>query len=141
MSMNNKIKAAFEPVRATDNLKEKTKNAVVQKMRRKTGKAPAIRRTVAAVLAVVVLLFGVGGYMSYFSTTALVSIDVNPSIELQINRYNRVISADSFNQDGADLLEQVNIQNMPYTDAVKAILNCDAMSDYVKKRRLGDCCC
>ena len=79
--------------------------------------------------------------MSYFSTTALVSIDVNPSIELQINRYNRVISADSFNQDGADLLEQVNIQNMPYTDAVKAILNCDAMSDYVKKRRLGDCCC
>ena len=38
MSMNNKIKAAFEPVRATDNLKEKTKNAVVQKCGAKQAK-------------------------------------------------------------------------------------------------------
>jgi hypothetical protein len=40
--------------------------------------------------------------------TAYVDIDVNPGVELILNRYSRVIDVSAYNDDGADLLAKAS---------------------------------
>ena len=42
------------------------------------------------------LLFSFSGYGLYFTKTSIISIDINPSIELNINRFDRVISINKY---------------------------------------------
>ena len=39
----------------------------------------------------------------YFTPIAEISIDINPSIELRVNRFDQVISVDGLNGDGQAL--------------------------------------
>lgn len=125
--MNKKLKEAFDQVRAEDALKEKTKAFVFQKTkgytRAKTGNA---RRLIPAAACLLLLLLG--GYRLYFTPTVQISMDINPSIELGINRFDRVVSASGRNQDGKDLLELLDIKYLNYTDAVNEILDCERIT-------------
>lgn len=67
-------------------------------------KAP-LRALIAACLALV--LVGGGGGLFYLQTAAVasvVSLDVNPSIELKVNRSERVVSCAALNTDAAAVL-------------------------------------
>lgn len=82
------------------------------------------RRTplIAALVSCLVLVaLGVGGIAWAWQPYAYVAIDVNPSIELGINRFDRVASTRSYNDDGAELLEQAGIDGMAYEDAMDAL--------------------
>lgn len=68
------------------------------------------------------MLFAFGGYWLYFTPTADISVDINPSIELGINRFDKVVSVSSYNDDGQELLDSINIKYMDYTEAVDQIL-------------------
>lgn len=80
-----------------------------------------VLQAVAACLAVV-LLGGFGWNRLYVSTAAIVSLDVNPSIELRINRVNRVVSAQAMNAQGSQILSKANIDQMSFPDALHQIL-------------------
>ena len=82
--MYDRIKEAFDQVTASEELKSQTKAYLAQKSRRPRLVIPA------AIVAVFLLLCG--GYYLYFIPTATISIDINPSLELSINRFDRVIS-------------------------------------------------
>lgn len=62
----------------------------------------------AAACAVLVLLGAGGGGLGYYyqncAVASVVSLDVNPSIELKVNRGGRVISCAALNQDAAAVL-------------------------------------
>ena len=51
------------------------------------------------------LAVSIGGYSYIQTPVSYVSIDVNPSVELTLNRVDRVISATAFNGDGEAVLE------------------------------------
>lgn len=71
---------------------------------------------------------GVGGFLfAALTPTAYVGIDVNPSIELGINRFDRVVEVTAYNDDGQAVLDQAQVKGMSYTDALDAIA--DAMTD------------
>lgn len=71
----------------------------------------------------VALVAGVFGYRGLYAVAAAyVSVDVNPSIELTLNRADRVIDAAAYNAEGEALLRAVDTAGRPCEDAVSALL-------------------
>lgn len=79
------------------------------------------------------LLFlgGFGWNQLYLSPVALISVDVNPSIELSVNRLNMVISASALNDEGAKILLDADIQNTVYREALVNILSAESADGYL----------
>ena len=68
---------------------------------RKRGRMVAWKRTAWALAACLALAaVGFGGYRWYAEPTAFVSLDVNPSIELEVNRFDTVVAARGVNETG-----------------------------------------
>ncbi|MGF6991463.1 hypothetical protein M2150_002741 [Lachnospiraceae bacterium PM6-15] len=89
-----------------------------------------------AVLAALVgiMLFGsASGYKLYYSQVALISIDVNPSIEFSLNRFNKVIGIKGYNEEGAQIVSDLQLKNKSYNEAIKILLQSEEMKAYVKK--------
>ena len=82
---------------------------------------PALVGTAAAV----VILAGGGlfgyGYLNN-SVDSIVGIDVNPSIELKLNRNEKVLSADALNQDAELLLDGMDLKGTDMDVAVNALI-------------------
>lgn len=70
------------------------------------------------------------GYRTYYSEAAIVSLDVNPSIELKSNRFDRIISAEAFNEEGELILQQINLKNKKVDNALLELF-AGQLSDYV----------
>mgnify|MGYP006964182038 CR=1 FL=1 len=56
-------------------------------------------KRVLSVAACLLLLF-LGGRQFYFIPTVKISIDINPSMELGVNRFDRIVSVEGYNDDG-----------------------------------------
>ena len=66
-------------------------------------------------------------------TDATVYLDVNPSIELQVNRSEKVISAKASNPDGKIVLDDMNLKNTELNVAVNAILGSMVKHGYLSE--------
>ena len=87
---------------------------------------------IAACLALV-LVGGGGGYY-YYSANAvasLVSLDVNPSIQLEVNKNEKVLSATPMNDDGAEILDGMDLKGTPADVAMYAIIGSLLQHGYV----------
>lgn len=86
---------------------------------------------VIAAAAAFALIFGtVFGIMVHTNANAVdsvVSIDVNPSVELQLNKKEKVVSFMAVNDDGAEILKDIDIKGMSVETAVENVL--DTMKD------------
>lgn len=71
----------------------------------------------AACIAVVVLLSSITAW-AYCTPYNYVSLDVNPSIEFSVNRFDRVLSAKAVNRDGAEILNGLGLNNKTIDQAV-----------------------
>ncbi len=121
--MNEKLKEAFEQIQAEEALKSKTKEWIFQRTQGYTRtKAVKYRRfIIPAVACALLLLFG-GGYWLYFTPTVEISIDINPSMEMGVNRFDRIISMGGDNDEGQALINSLDIQYMNYSEAVNRIM-------------------
>ncbi|MBM6816355.1 hypothetical protein H6A23_04135 [Olsenella uli] len=75
------------------------------------------RLLLAACLVVAVVGVGLLG-LAFVTPSAYVDIDVNPSIELAVNRFDRVVGARGLNEDGRDVLAATDVTWMGYEQAV-----------------------
>lgn len=129
MIMNNAFKELFSPIQADEYIKDRTKAFLAQRTRGYTGAGSKRRRYSACAAACACLLFTLLGVRwLYFTPTAEISIDINPSIELSINRFDRVLSVNGFNDDGQILSNALDIQYKSYTEALEQILNHDSIA-------------
>lgn len=121
--MNDRIKEAFDQVQAGEELKERTRAFLSRETNRYQSRIPCLRiyQTIASAAACFLFVM-LGGYWFYFIPTAKISIDVNPSIELGINRFDRVVAIEAYNDDGQDLAASVDIRFKRYEEAVSRIL-------------------
>ena len=76
---------------------------------------------------------GVGGYSIYRRPVSYISIDVNPSIELAINRFDKVVSAKGYNADGQDILQHVPLKNISYMQAIDRLMQDAYYSRFLNK--------
>ncbi len=73
------------------------------------------------VLFVMVIGFFIG-WSQIFQVYGVVDLDVNPSIELNLNRQNRVIKANAINLDGTLILSNLSLRHVKLENAIDAIL-------------------
>lgn len=74
-------------------------------------KKPWLRGLIAACLILALLGVGAGGGMWYQanrSVASIISLDVNPSIELRVNQNEKVLSCTARNEDAAAILADMN---------------------------------
>ncbi|WP_277408985.1 anti-sigma-I factor RsgI family protein [Lacrimispora xylanisolvens] len=65
-----------------------------------------------------------GGTYSYQNSRvdSVIGIDVNPSVELSVNKKNRVLKAEAVNQDGMTILKDMDMEGVDLNVAVNAII-------------------
>lgn len=129
--MSNKLNEAFDMIKADDALKNNTKAYIFNEMNKR--QKPHFNFRYTATLASCVFVFVTAMYWVFLVPTAEISIDINPSIELQINRLDKVIKAKAYNQDGEELLDGINTNFIDYEDVVNEILSNQTIVDILNE--------
>lgn len=89
------------------------------------------QKTFAAACAALLLAIGITGYSWTKTPVSYISIDVNPSIELSLNRFGRVVSATAFNAEGRKILETLSLKGKRDTTAVHEIIENETMQTFL----------
>lgn len=103
------------------------------KVSRGRSRIARFRRVLAAAACLAVAAACLGGFRMYAQPIAYVGIDVNPSVELSVNRFGIVVGSEALNEDGAALLESVPLANRSYEDALKALTGSEAFAPYAQE--------
>lgn len=82
-------------------------------------------RTAALAAAACLCVAVLGGGVAKFQNSrvdSIVGIDVNPSIELSVNRNDKVLKADPLNDDAVQILDDMNLKGVDLDIAVNAVI-------------------
>lgn len=90
-------------------------------MKRITAAITAAAAVAAAACLVLIALASGGGYV-FFTPTAYISIDINPALELGINRFDRIVSVEGYNAEAEELLAELDIRFLPYQEGLQELL-------------------
>ncbi len=85
----------------------------------------AMSGIVAACFAI--LIFAASIYMNQFMVYAVVTLDINPSVELRLNKQNEILSVEAMNQDGQELLD-LDIEGLSVDEAIELLVG-EAVAD------------
>lgn len=134
--LTNPLKSAFDEIQAEESLKAKTKKFLekeIQKRNTKKNRIPFRRYSV--MFASIILLFFVSffSYHLYFTPSAYIDLDVNPSIEIVLNRFERVIDSYAYNLEGRTILQKANIQYKDYKKAIGILVDTMVQDGYAQK--------
>lgn len=88
---------------------------------------------VAAALAVVCCVFGLTSWRSANAVASVVSLDVNPSIQLQVSKNEKVLSAQALNEDAQVILEGMDLKGTQLKVAVNAIVGSLLQNGYLDR--------
>ena len=131
MDEKEKLKAALDQIHAEGSLKTSTKKYLFEKVYFKEKKHRSPLRKFAAAAVCSLAVFIGGGSWLFFTPTAFISVDVNPSLELGINRFDRIVSVIGYNEDGRALVQDLHIKYMDYTDALETLMEDQNMEVYL----------
>lgn len=94
-----------------------------------------MKKKIALLLAVIGVSSLGGGVYAHAKTTpvAYVSLDINPSVELGVNTFNEVVSAEAYNEDGEKVLEGTNLVSTDVDDAVSTVVSNAISNGYIKE--------
>lgn len=129
MNFEKDFKDAFDRVHADKDLISDTKANIAKKAAYNEKKYfSPVKRTAMALAGIMVFILAGGGYVSYAAPVSSVSIDINPSVELRMNVYDRVVGVTGYNDDGEELAESLDVKNMYCTDAINEVLQSEAVT-------------
>lgn len=102
--------------------KQKGKTIMMTENKKKKRNARRFASIAAALLLVLGLSVSLGLYRADRAVASTVSLDVNPSIELQCNSKEKVVAAKALNEDGAEILDDMDLKGSSLDVAVNAIV-------------------
>lgn len=88
---------------------------------------------VAAALAVVCCVFGLTSWHGANAVASVVSLDVNPSIQLQVSKNEKVLSAEALNEDARVILDGMDLKGTQLKVAVNAIVGSLLQNGYLDR--------
>ena len=104
----------------------------LQNQKNNNKKKHTIRNiAIGAAAALVLAIGGFAGYQYQFAVDTAVSIDVNPSIELEVNRQEKVLKANPLNEDAKTLLEGMELEGTNLKTAVNAVIGSMVQNGYL----------
>ena len=139
--MNTHISSVLNRVTADEQLKENTikflQNALTEKRFdqlvtfNRRGVSP-VKKLVFAVCSIAFVLFtSVIGYAVYKTPVAYICLDINPSVEIGINTFDRVVSAEGYNEDGKTILKDCKFKNLTIKGAVAQIVEAASEKGFI----------
>lgn len=133
--MYNSIQKALNPIVAEEDLKRKTISALYAENKEpiKQNNVFVQRKWIGA-LASFFMLFVVGtiSFHVYNIPAASINIEINPALELTINRFDRVLDAYAYNEDGEKLLAGMNLKNQKCDAVIEELVASLAQKGYLK---------
>lgn len=106
------IKGKYAAILAENGLVSKVRNRnyeIGQEIVLNNNKAKLIRMTAAAAAAIMIFVTPAWAYLTPYS---YVSLDVNPSFEFFVNRFDRVLTVKAFNDDGGEMSKDIDIDGL-----------------------------
>ncbi|HYE81366.1 MAG TPA: anti-sigma factor domain-containing protein [Clostridia bacterium] len=95
---------------------------------------PAYRRVASLAACFLACIFLSTGVYAYYTPYSYVSVDINPSITLSLNRFERVIAVEPLTEDAAGLIEaSENIKNKEIDEALSEIIKSASEEGYISK--------
>ncbi|MFA9396870.1 MAG: anti-sigma factor domain-containing protein [Clostridiaceae bacterium] len=79
------------------------------------------RYLVAAILMLFIMVSGGGAY-AYYTPVATLEVSINPSIEIKLNRFSRIIKIKALNDDGEILVKNLDINNNNVDEGLTKVL-------------------
>lgn len=119
------LRACDESERAPRPVEVQPRPAEAQRPRR------SMPRLLAAAAVFVLLLGGILGYRAMDASRCIVTIDVNPSVSLTVNRFNCVKEVTPGNEDAQALLDGVDLTGMRLRGALEKLTALLMENDYL----------
>ena len=91
----------------------------------------------AACVLFAVGVVGVPYYENNYVPDSHVDIDVNPGVEIVTNKKNKVLKVQSTNQDGAAVIDGMNLKNTELKVAVNALIGSMVQKGYIQNDNTG----
>ena len=135
--VESKIKQAFE--NATPDLldailqKSQQQKGKVIYMEQKKNKTAQLRRITAIAAALVLCIGGFAGYSAYanLAVDSIIELDVNPSIQLEVNSKERVIAVTPLNEDAKIVVGDMDFKGSDVDVAVNALIGSMLRNGYI----------
>lgn len=113
-----------------ENLLKKKEKVMIREKKEKRGYLPKL----AGALLVIVIC--IGGLLLFRNSQnrvydSIINFDVNPSVELKIDKDREVISALALNEDGKKVLDNMDLEDVDLTVAVNAIIGSMLKNGYL----------
>lgn len=133
--MNNNIKDTFDKIKADTQLKNSVFNNIYEKLYSKKNRRHNARRFMAIAATCAAAFVMVMGTNIYNSQAIYIGLDINPSISLSVNRFNKVIGVNYYNDESREFANNLNLLNKDYGDAIKMIMDDPNMLPYLNEAR------
>lgn len=116
--MDERLRRAFDAVRADEDLKRRTRNALQGRQMRS---APRRRPMVAAFAALALVILTAAGGLAYATPAAAVSVDADTSVELAVNAFGRVVGVRCYDDTAQALVDATPVLHQDWTQAAAAL--------------------
>jgi len=93
---------------------------------------PFYKYAVTAATLAFLMLFSSTAY-AYYTPVASVVVDINPSIKLDLNKWNRIIKTTPLNEDGKKVLSELKVQNKSLNDGLDSIVIQAKKDNYINE--------
>ena len=134
--MRYSIHDAFDALHADEGMKKAALDAYHREADRREGRAHGRAfRPVLAALCTLVLLTGALGVTAYAVPVSYISLDSEPSVQLSLNRFDRVVGATALNAEGEALLKELSLNGLYYTEAMEAVVDSEVAQPYLTDER------
>lgn len=133
--MNN-VKAAFGAIHASEELKNSARTFIARKTHNYKRRGALNYRRVVPIAAACSVLAVFVGIRLYFTPTTHITIDINPSLDLGINYFDKVVSVEPLNDDGKALAETLDLRLASYDEALRRILDNKSVEEMLSENEV-----
>lgn len=75
---------------------------------------------------------------NYFKTTATIIVNMPPSIELKINKWNRTVSSNGLQSSGKKLNNSIKLKNKSLNDSLETLITEAKAKNYIDKKYIDE---
>ncbi|MCY1714368.1 hypothetical protein [Caproiciproducens galactitolivorans] len=130
------FRSAVNHIHAKEDLKRKTKDYLIANLsitptaaQSKPGRSVRQRAVLAA--CTVIFVGAISAAAVYKTPASYLSLDINPGVELGVNRFGKIVSATAYDNAGVTILDGQNIMDTDVKTAVHTLVKSAAQKGFV----------
>ncbi|MCX7843439.1 MAG: anti-sigma factor domain-containing protein [Clostridia bacterium] len=97
----------------------------------------SMRKAASIAAALVFMLVAAAGVYSYNMPYSYVNVDINPSIEITSNIFDRIIRVEALNNDGEKVLNKIDIKSKAVNEGIAKLVSAAAGEGYLSSESQG----